>query len=153
MSRSMRTCQKNKQKMFYALYAKSEIVYELDENGNKIVDYVDSEGNEYYRESGTNRDIYHTPVEFYASISGNLNEVQAREYGLDQTSIYSKLCTTKGLLPAELSFGTKIWKNNEIKWLDSAQTIPDPDTADYTIKGILDEFLGHDWFLLQRNNS
>lgn len=145
----MRTLRKNKQKMNYSLYVNSSVVYELDENGNKIIDYVDEEGNVYYRETGTIEPHYDTPVEFWASISSRLNELHAREYGVDQSSVYSEICCDKGQLPLE--YGAKIWRISEIEYNEDGTV--DESTSDYTVKGILDEFLDYDWYLLQRNNK
>ena len=48
----MRTLEKNKQKMFYSLYKGIAPIYEYDSDGNKVVDFVDDDGTEYYREIG-----------------------------------------------------------------------------------------------------
>lgn len=146
----MRTLKRNTQKMYYALFKGSEPVYELDNNGNRIVDYIDEDGNEYYRETGTEHSVYYEPVEFHSSISSHLNEMHAREYGVDQSSIYSELTCPKDLLP--LDYGAKIWKKSEVKWLDEANGIPDDSSSDYTVMGILDEFPDNDYYLLKRNN-
>ena len=146
----MRTSERDKQKMYYALFLGMSPVYALDDDGNKIIDGTDEEGNPIYRETGDQKASYGTPVEFWASISSALNEIHAREFGVDQSSIYSTLCVAKGYVP--LTFGAKIWKNSPIEWLDEEQTIPNADSSDYTVKGILDEYLNHDWFLLARNN-
>ena len=86
---------------------------------------------------------------FKASIKSKLNEMRAKEYGVDQSSIYSEIYCEKGKLPFE--FGTKIWKNSEIAWIDKENQIPDENSCDYTVKGILDEFLDYDFYLLERN--
>lgn len=148
----MRTLRKNRQKMYYALFDHSEEMYKKDKDGNPIVEYVDEDGNVYYRGNGTTRSVYKTPIEFYAPISSNLNEMHAREYGIDQTSIYSELTVGKGELPLDL-YGALIWRTSPIEWEDEAQTVPKADSADYTVKGILDEFLNFDFYLLQRNNK
>jgi len=147
----MRTLKKNKQKMFYALYKGAETVYELDDNGNKIIDYVDEDGNVYYRESGTEQLVYNEPIEFKASISSNLNEMHAREYGVDKSSIYSEITCEKGYLPLE--YGSKIWRTSNVEWIDEELKIPDVSSSDYTVMGILDEFQDYDFYLLQRNNK
>lgn len=147
----MRTLKKNKQKMFYALYKGAETVYELDDDGNKIIDYVDEDGNVYYRESGTEQLVYNEPIEFKASISSNLNEMHAREYGVDQSSIYSEITCEKGYLPLE--YGSKIWRTSNVEWIDEELKIPDVSSSDYTVMGILDEFQDYDFYLLQRNNK
>lgn len=144
----MRTLEKNKQKMFYSLYKGIAPIYEYDSDGNKVVDFVDDDGTEYYREIGE-KEVYDVPQIFKASIKSKLNEMRAKEYGVDQSSIYSEIYCEKGKLPFE--FGTKIWKNSEIAWIDKENQIPDENSCDYTVKGILDEFLDYDFYLLERN--
>lgn len=146
----MRTSERDKQKMFYSLLADVQPVYELDEDGNKIIDYEDEEGNIFYRETGSFKTSYTEPIEFWASISSNLNEMHCREFGVDQSSIYAQLCVPKKYVP--LKFGAKIWKDSEIVWEDEEAKIPNADSSDYTVKGLLDEYLNFDWFLLARNN-
>ena len=46
----MRTLQQNKQKLFYSLLIGEQPVYALDDEGNKIIEYIDDEGNIYYQE-------------------------------------------------------------------------------------------------------
>ena len=142
----MRALRKNKQKMNYALFKESVPVYEKDEQGNPIVDFVDEQGNTFYRETGSNKDVYYAPVEFFASISSNLNEMRATEYGVDPSSIFSEIIADKGTLP--LTFGAKIWRTSEIQY--DSDNDPIPESADYTVKGVLDEFLNYDFFLLER---
>ncbi len=122
--------------MFYALFDERREVYELDDEGEKIVDFVKPDGTEVYRTTGTMQDYYKTPEPFRASISSQLNELHALSYGVDQSSVYS----------------TKIWRENPIKWIDEEEGIPDQSSADYTVKGKLTEYLNFDWYLLQRNN-
>lgn len=147
----MRTSERDKQKMYYALYTGMSPIYELDDDGNKIVERIDEEGNIFYRETGDYKASYGTPVEFWASISSNLNEMHCREFGVDQSSIYAELCMQKDYVP--LAFGTKIWKNSDIEWIDEEAKIPNGDSADYTVKGLLDEYINFDWYLLARNNN
>lgn len=126
--------------MFYAAYEGRKEV---------VTNYIDSEGNQIEIGTGTYADFYGIPVEFKANISSSLNEVHAREYGVDQSSIYSEICCPKGYLP--LDIGTLVWKNTEITYNDDGT--PDKTTADYTVMGILDEYLDYDWYLLKRTNK
>lgn len=149
----MRTVKKNRQKMFYALYTHSTPVYELDDEGKPIIDYIDDDGNIYYRETGTEEPHYASPVEFRGEITSSLNELHAREYGVDQSSIYSEIMVEKNKLPKEFGFGTKIWRTSEIVWEDEENQIPLGSSADYTVNGIMTEFIDYDWYLLQRQNN
>lgn len=146
----MRTSEKDKQKMYYALFLGEEPIYEIGPDGRKIVERETADGKVYYRETGTTRAVYSTPVEFWASISSNLNAIHCREYGVDASSIYSEIHCSKGYLP--LKYGAKIWRESDIVWFDEEHGIPDADSSDYTVRGILNEFLNFDWFLLMRNN-
>lgn len=144
----MRTMRKLQQNMFYANYVDAETIYKLDENGDKIYIYTDDEGVDWYEEEGTVEPHYTTPIFFEANISSKLNEMHAREYGVDSSSIYAQIECKKGKLP--FKFGTVIWKNSPIKWKDEDRQIPDEESADYKVVGLLDEYLNYDWYLLQR---
>ena len=146
----MRTLRKIRQKMKYSIFDKSVEVYEYDDNGDKIIDYIKKDGTIVYRTTGSVEDIYKTPVDFVASISSTLNAMHAREYSVDQSSVYSEICVPKGYVP--LKFGSKIWRKNEITWKDEDAGIPDQESSDYTVVGVLTEYLNFDWYLLQRNN-
>lgn len=93
----MRVSERDKQKMYYSLLADISPIYELDEDGNKIIDFTDEEGNIFYRETGAFKTSYTEPIEFWASISSNLNEMHCREFGVDQSSIYAQLCVPKNM--------------------------------------------------------
>ena len=147
----MRTSRRLQQKMYYALYGGSDPVYKLDNLGEKIIEHVDELGNIYYMETGTQKDWFLMPVEFWASISSKLNEIQARSFGVDQTNIYSILTVEKGKLP--ITYGTKIWKDTDISYEKDHEDRPDASTADYTVKGIMTEFQNYDQYLLMRNNN
>ena len=147
----MRVLKKNKQKMYYSLFTDSVPVYERDEDGNII--YIDVDGEQVPVEIGVKEPQYGAPVEFYANINSQLNELQAREWGVDQSSVYSTMVVDKGYLP--LVAGMLIWRTTPIGWKDEENQIPDSKTADYSVRGIMDEGLSTDQLLLQRvsNNS
>ena len=50
-----------------------------------------------------------------------------------------------------MKVGSVIWKKSEVGYKDDDKTIVDETTADYTVKGIADEGMSEDLFLLQRN--
>lgn len=137
--------------MKYSLFRHNEITYARDEDGNLIPEYEDEEGNIYYRQDGTGKDYYDIPVTFRASLNSKLNEMQAKEWGCDQSNIYSQIKIEKGILPRDFGFGTKIWYDSEVGW-NSDGTV-DESTADFTIKGVLTDRLQFDYYLLQRNNN
>ena len=49
----MRMLKKNKQKLHYSLFLEERPEYALDEFGNKIIEYVDEEGNISLEVAGT----------------------------------------------------------------------------------------------------
>ena len=144
----VRTLRKNKQKMYYSLYNAASEVY--DETGSSVRYIFDEEiGTSIPVEIGTQKAEYYPPVEFSANITSNLNEMHIRAYGVDQSSIYSKLVTEKGQLP--LKVGAIIWRESPIQWVDKEKHIPNQKSADYTVVGLLTEYQHNDFYLLQRN--
>ena len=154
------TLQANKQAMKYSLQDGQVPIYETDDDGNIVYDhYTDSDGNIiYYLDKNGNKiplatgeytTGYSQPVSFFANISNKLNEVVWQDYGVDNSTEYAQLIVSKGELP--LKAGSVIWKKSEVGYKDDEKTIVDETTADYTVKGIADEGMSEDLFLLQRN--
>lgn len=144
----MRILAKNKQKMYYALQIGEAPVYQTDADGN-IMYYVDSDGNKIPLETGETELGYGEPVEFLANINNKLDEVAWREYGIDNSANYAQIVVSKDELP--LKAGSVIWKKSEIRYKDENKTIVNVSTADYVVKGVADEGLTEDLFLLKRN--
>ena len=72
-----------------------------------------------------------------------------QDYGIDDSTNYAQIVASKDELP--LKAGSVIWKKSEVGYKDDDKTIVDETTADYTVKGIADEGMSEDLFLLQRN--
>lgn len=144
----MRTLRKNKQPMKYALQNAEIPIYQTDEDGN-ILYYEDSEGNKIPLKTGETEIGFGEPVSFLANINNKLDEVAWREYGIDNSTNYAQIVASKNVLP--LKAGSIIWKKSEAGYKDEAQTIIDDTTADYVVKGVADEGLSVDLFLLQKN--
>ena len=144
----MMTLQANKQEMKYSLQDGQVPIYETDDDGN-IIYYTDSEGNQIPIETGEYTTGYSQPVSFFANISNKLNEVVWQDYGVDNSTNFAQLITSKGELP--LKAGSVIWKKSEVGYKDGEKTIVDETTADYIVKGVADEGISEDLFLLQRN--
>lgn len=125
----MRMLKKNKQKLHYSLFLKERPEYALDEFGNKIIEYVDEEGNEYYRETGETERVYSLPVEFLGNISMSGGEAEAMEFGLNTADYEAVLIVDKGLLPIDES--SLIWFESEPVINDNG--LVDYVTADYSI--------------------
>ncbi len=86
------------------------------------------------------------PVLFSANISNKLSEVLVKEFGIDDSSSYCQIVTDKGYLP--IKAGDVIWKKSEVGRDDDG--LVDNKTADYVVKGVADEGLTADLFLLQK---
>ena len=142
------TLQANKQAMKYSLQDGQVPIYEMDEDGN-IIYYTDSDGNQIPIETGEYTTGYSQPVSFFANINNKLNEVVWQDYGIDDSTNYAQIIASKGKFP--LKAGSVIWKKSEVCYKDDDKTIIDETTADYTVKGIADEGMSEDLFLLQRN--
>ena len=142
------TLQSNKQAMKYSLQGERVPIYETDENGN-IIYYEDSDGNKIPMETGEYTTGYSHPVPFFANINNKLNEVVWKDYGIDDSTNYAQIIASKDELP--LKAGSVIWKKSEVGYKDDDKTIVDETTADYIVKGVADEGMSEDLFLLQRN--
>jgi hypothetical protein len=145
----VRTLRKNKQQMYYSLPLGEQPIYELDENGQKIIDYVDEEGRVYYRETGESEMVYSIPVPFQNGISGKLSEVLVKEFGIDDSSMYAEMDTEANKYPIVVE--SLIWRKSEAKYKDADRTIPDKTSCDYVVAGVLDEGLNVWNYLLRRN--
>ena len=150
----------NKQKMTYALPTGQQPKYELDSDGNiayegymgedgLFVPYLDDDGNKIPKLTGDTIDTYSDPVIFYSSISNKLSEATAKEFGIDDSTNYAQLVTDKNAFP--IVEGTLIWKRSEVGYKDNNKTIIDSTSADYIVKGVADEGLTVDLYLLRKN--
>lgn len=137
----------NKQKMFYALKDKKVPVYKLDNTGQ--IKYITSDNKQIPIETGEYTTGYKEPVVFYSSISNKLSEVLIKEFGIDNSTNFVQIVADKGKLP--LKVGTLIWKKSEVRYRDKDKTLIDDTSCDYIVKGIADEGLTVDLFLLQKN--
>lgn len=142
----MMTLLQNQQKMKYSLPLENIPIYERDEEGN-IIYYEDSEGNRIPYDTGERETGYTEPVSFFACISNKLNEVVWKDYGIDNSTNYAQIIVPKGSIGLKL--GAIVWKKSDVGF--TASGIIDETTADYTVKGIADEGLSEDLFLLRRN--
>lgn len=144
--------------MYYALQIGEVPIYNRDENGEIIYEnYEDSDGNIIYildengnkipQETGEYEIEYSEPVEFLANINNKLNEVVWESYGIDNSTNYAQIISAKDELP--LKSGSVIWKKSEVGRKESGSV--DDTTSDYVVKGVADEGLSIDLFLLQRN--
>lgn len=127
----MRTLNKNKQKMYYSLKGKREPIYELDGDGNKVIAYVDDDGNIYYKETGSYTSGWSKPVSFFANIAMSGGEAEAQEFGLSIADYNATLVMEKGKVP--LTEGSVIWLNSSVLYKDEENIDVDDKSADYTV--------------------
>lgn len=134
----------NKQLMKYSQHGQKVTIYEKDDDGN-IKYYVDGDGNKIPL-IADEKVGFSKPKEFYANISNKLSEVLVKEFGVDDSSTYVQIVTDKGCL--SLNAGDVVWKKSEIVYDEDG--LVDSTTADYEVKGVADEGLTVDLFLLQK---
>ena len=116
----MRTLNKNKQKMFYAIYSGEIPIYEY---------YTDSEGNIIPIDTGETTTGYELPVEFSGNIALSGGESEAQEFGLNLSDYQAVLVVGKNVLPIDET--SLIWQNTEPKY--NADGTVDRFSADYTV--------------------
>lgn len=133
----------NKQGMKYSQQGKKIAIYNLDENGDIIYFEVAGEKIPSIKKEVTG---FSEPVSFSANISNKLSEVLVKEFGIDDSSSYCQIVTDKDYLP--LKTGDVIWKKSEVGRDEDG--LVDSKTADYVVKGVADEGLTVDLFLLQK---
>lgn len=133
----------NKQKMKYSKQGEKVTIYDRDENGS--IKYIEFDGEKIpvvLREAIGFSD----PVLFSANISNKLSEVLVKEFGIDDSSSYCQIVTDKGYLP--IKAGDIVWKKSDVG--RDSDGLVDDKTADYVVKGVADEGLTVDLFLLQK---
>jgi hypothetical protein len=133
----------NKQKMKYSKQGEKVTIYDRDENGN--IKYIEVDGEKIpvvLREAIGFSD----PVPFSANISNKLSEVLVKEFGVDDSSSYCQIVTDKGYLP--IKAGDIVWKKSDVG--QDSDGLVDDKTADYVVKGVADEGLTVELFLLQK---
>lgn len=127
----MLTLMSNKQKLKYSLKQKKEPIYELDENGDKIIEFVDEDGNIYYKETGSYTSEWGEPVDFFANIAMSGGEAEAQEFGLSIADYNAVIVTVKGEVP--LVEGSVIWQNSPVLYKDEESTEVDNKSADFVV--------------------
>lgn len=145
----MRTQLRNKQRLYYALLVDTIPQYDLDDEGNKIVDYVDEEtGETYYVESGTRTPVYSTPVEFRGNIAFAGADLLRQEYGISDENYEAVLVLNKNEIP--LQDTSLIWYQSDpgTKIVNSVE-YADDSTADYRVLKSVPS-LNNDRFILAK---
>lgn len=138
----MRTILKNKQSMKYALQIGEVPIYNRDENGEiiyehyedsdgNIIYYLDENGNKIPSETGEYEIGYSNPVDFLSSIAMSGGEAEAVEFGLSTSDYEATLLCEKGVYP--IAEGSLIWTKSEVGYKDTGNTVVDGNTADYSV--------------------
>ena len=126
----MRTLAKNKVPMKYALYEGQEDVFVKDNNGEPIVDYIDEQGNIYYRTETVSK--YSEPTDFFASISMSGGESEAVEFGVDIGNYDAVIITNLNEVPiTETSY---VWVKSEPEYTDEGRL--NVISADFRVKAV-----------------
>ena len=141
----MRTLRKNQQSMKYALQIGEVPIYNRDENGEiiyehyedsdgNIIYYLDENGNKIPSETGEYEVGYSEPHEFFGNIAMSGGEAEAVEYGIDVSSYDATLVMEKGVLPIDET--SLIWFESEVGYTDASMTHADGHTADYKVLAV-----------------
>ena len=126
----MRTLKKNKQTLYYANQIGTTPIFQLDEDGNKIV-YTDDDGNEYFLETGEYEPLYGPAYEFEGNIAMSGGESKEAEFGIDVSDYDAVLIVDKNAV--EFTETTRIWHENEVAYIDSNMENSDGKNADYKV--------------------
>ena len=130
----MMTLDQNKQKLQYALFFGESPEYVLDENGEKVISYVDSDGTIYYEETGNTIKNYSLQEQFYANIAMSGGEISTQEYGIDISNYDAILLLDKGQIAIQET--SLVWFETEPTYKHADKTILDTDKADYKVLAI-----------------
>ena len=129
----MRVMKRNKQRLWYANLIGLTDVYVLDENGQRIVDYVDEDTHEiHYQVTGEHRPAYTDPVQFKANISFSGGETIAQDFGVDNSSYDASLVYLLDAFP--ITETSLIWFETTPTFIGKGQgRMVNPDSADYKV--------------------
>ena len=134
----MRTSNKNKQTLYYALQSDEKL---------PIYDgfYTDEDGNQYPLDTGEIEYVYIEPVAFKGNISMSGGESEAAEFGLNLSDYNAVLVMNKSEIP--ITETSLIWFENKPVYNDDGRV--DEHSADYTVVKISPS-LNVDKFVLKK---
>lgn len=116
----MRTLNKNKTRLYFALYDGEVPIYDY---------YEDEEGNRIPIDTGETTTGYTHPVKFYGNIATSGGETEAKEFGLNLADYEAVLVMGKNVLPVDET--SLIWQNTAPQY--HADGTVDGNSADYRI--------------------
>ena len=112
----MRTANKNKRKLYYAL--------KTSKSAETDTENITVDGEYVYMDEGDYDIAYESPVEFMANISFTGGEVNDVEFGLDSSSYDAMIVMDKDAIP--ITETSLIWFEND----------PDSEDADFSVVAI-----------------
>ncbi len=112
----MRTLQRNKQDLFYAVYLGKLQKQKIDKDGNVI-------------KTGEKKDTYGEPVPFQGNIALSGGESEAAEFGLDVSDYDAKIVLEKNLYP--IKEGYLVWNESTPEVDDDGHSLI--TSADYRV--------------------
>lgn len=129
----MRVMERNKQALWYANLTGMADIYVLDDQGHKIVDYVDEETHTtYYQVTGEKKPTYTDPVKFDANISFSGGETIAQDFGVDNSSYDASLVYLLNKFP--ITETSLIWYETTPTFIGEGQDrVVNYDSADYKV--------------------
>lgn len=127
----MRTLRRNKQAMKYSIKGEKQPIYQLDENGEKIIVHIEEDGTIHYAETGSYTSGWSNPEVFYGNIAMSGGKAEAQEFGLSVADYNAVISASKNELP--LVLGAYIWHTSEVEYEDEEKTEVVEKSADYQI--------------------
>lgn len=140
----MRTLNKNKQKMYYALYSSATEQYETNSQGT--IQYVIIDGQSVPVELGTKTEAYATPIAFRANIAFS-GDSDLQNYGVSVGDYDAIIKTDRGKYPIKET--SLIWYESTPVYVDQEQKVVDPKSADYEVTAVLNS-LNYSTYVLRR---
>lgn len=128
----MRTLEKNKQDLQYALLSGKVPIYERDENGDIV--YIEIDGEKVPVETGEMELGYKKPVKFRGNIAMSGGEKEAKSFGVDISEYDAVLLMEKDEIPLDET--SLVWHTSKVQYADKQNTMVDKKSADYTVKRV-----------------
>jgi hypothetical protein len=116
--------------MYYSLLLDGIPVYQRDENGDIVYNFID--GELVPMETGETESEYSEPKECYMSLSMSGSESEDKAFGISISGYDATCICAKNAYP--IAENTLIWHKSEIVYKDENKTIPDKTSADYVVK-------------------
>ena len=127
----MRMLRRNKQTIKYAELIGTSPVYVLDENGNKVVDFVDG-GVTYYKQTGEEYNLYEEPQDADVNIAFSGGEVTQVEFGVNDSAYDASILYLLDEYP--ITETCLVWYKSTPTYIgEGVNRHVNPDSADYKV--------------------